>query len=489
MSFAKIRSVTRTWSFRLTAWSALLVVVTAVATLVALREGVRFTLLHELDSLLLEDVREIDLSISALDYPQSTELLAELDRKAQGHAQHGWFVQLLDEQGDVVWASFNAPTLSLNSSRGAELRPVSAGRHRFVEHWSTTSGRSKLGVRVGASFEAMQADLARIDRLVVLVVSAVLLFAPLGGFWLATRIRRPWANIVKTTEQLRPSKLDERLPIRNTGDELDQLSLAFNRLLDRIANYLKQKNDFLANAAHELRTPLAAIRSTIEVSLSNKRSPQEYEQLLADVLEESASLEVLVNQLLLLSETEADSLRIHGERVDFRAVVDGAVEMFRGVAEYRGIQLEANELPVLSVEGNRHHLRQVLNNLLDNALKFTPPGGRVRVVLRRDDIEGRAVLEVNDTGLGIPAGDLQCVFDRFFRCDRSRRRDSETRGTGLGLSICQAIVNAHGGKISVHSETARGTTFTVSLPLADPASDAGVVKANSLLVEELAANG
>jgi signal transduction histidine kinase len=301
MAFAALRQLSRTWRFRLMAWSALLVVVTAIVTLIGLREGVRYTLLHELDRMLIEDVREIDLSIRALDYPRSKDLLEELNRKAEGHTQHGWFVQLVQRDGRVEWASLNAPRQSLGMPRFVELQPLSLGDNRFVEHWSAAVGRSDIGVRVGASLATMHADLARIDRLVVLVVSVVLVLAPLGGLWMATRIRRPWAEIVRTTERLRPSRLDERLPIRGTGDELDQLSMAFNRLLDRIALYLGQQSDFLANAAHELRTPLAAIRSTIEVSLSGKQSPQEYEQLLTVVLEESASLEVLVNQLLLLA--------------------------------------------------------------------------------------------------------------------------------------------------------------------------------------------
>ncbi|MGE3775998.1 MAG: histidine kinase dimerization/phospho-acceptor domain-containing protein, partial [Pirellulaceae bacterium] len=344
MWFATIRSLTRTWRFRLTAWSALLVVVTALVTLIGLREGVRLTLLAELDRLLIEDVREIDLSIKELDYPRSAALFDELDRKARGHAQHGWFVQLIQRDGKVVWSSPNAPTGPLEKPHLTELLPFSLGTHRFVEHWPAHSGTDGTGLRVGASLESLQADLARIDRLVVMVAALVLIAAPLGGYWLATRVRKPWAEMVKTTERLRPSRLDERLPVRHTGDELDQLSLAFNRLLDRIARYLEQKNDFLANAAHELRTPLAAIRSTIEVTLSGKRSLQEYEQLLSEVLEESAALELLVNQLLLLAETETDWLRIHGDRVPFDEIVAGALEMFRGVAEFRNIQLDSPPL-------------------------------------------------------------------------------------------------------------------------------------------------
>jgi heavy metal sensor kinase len=318
---------------------------------------------------------------------------------------------------------------------------------------------------VGASLEFLQADMARIDRLVASAAGAVLLVAPLCGYWLAGRAIRPLAQIIRTTERLRPAKLDERLPLRGTGDELDQLSHTVNRLLDRIGLYLEEKRDFLANAAHELRTPLAAIRSSVEVALSSDRSLEEYGELLNELIDECAALEVLVNQLLLLAETDADRLRVHADRVALNDVVEKSVEMFQGAAEYRGITLIAGPLPEATVEGNRHHLRQVLNNLLDNAIKFTNGGGQICVQLQRNATIQQVVLRVADTGTGISDADLPHVFERFFRGDRSRQREGATRGTGLGLSICQAVVQSHGGQITLESTAGKGTTVTVSLPL------------------------
>ncbi len=187
------------------------------------------------------------------------------------------------------------------------------------------------------------------------------------GYWLAGRATRPLNQMIVTMSKLRPSKLDERLDIRGTDDELDRLSLTFNRLLDRIGSYLKERRDSLANAAHELRTPLAAIRSSIEVALASGRTVEEYEELLGEVIEEASSLELLVNQLLLLSETEAERLRVHKEYVRLDELIDRAIDMFGGVAEYREIQLVCPALPRVAVNGNCQHLRQVVYNLIDNS--------------------------------------------------------------------------------------------------------------------------
>jgi signal transduction histidine kinase len=271
------------------------------------------------------------------------------------------------------------------------------------------------------------------------------------------------ADIIATMGRLRPSRLNERLTVRGTGDELDQLSIKFNQLLDRIANYLQEHRDFLANSAHELRTPLAAIRSSIEVALAGSRTNQEYRELLLDIIDESACLELLVNQLLLLSETETERLKLDKQRVRFDELVEKAMDMFGGVAEYRDVELVCPALPAAVVEGNQQHLRQVVYNLLDNALKFTPAKGRVRVELRVEADRKVIVFTVSDTGPGIPPEELPRVFDRFFRGNRLRL-PGEKRGTGLGLSICQAIVHSHEGTIEMRSKVDRGTTVTVTLP-------------------------
>jgi signal transduction histidine kinase len=320
-------------------------------------------------------------------------------------------------------------------------------------------------VRVGATLRFIQDDLARIDRLVVLAAGAVLITAPPCGYWLAARATRPVSEIILLANRLRPSHLDERLIIRGTGDELDQLAVTINKLLDRIAAYLDTKRDFLANAAHELRTPLAAIRSSVEVAMDGDRSTAEYEELLVDVIDECTSLETLVNQLLLLVETEAELPAAKFEQIALHELAEKAIDMFTGVAEVRGISLASEPLETVRVMGNRQHLRQLINNLIDNAVKYTPPNGEILVSLTRDSERRTGRLAVKNSGPGITEEEQRLIFERFYRAASSRTCGSRSSGTGLGLSICQSIVHNHGGSIDCVSDPSRGTVFTVHLPL------------------------
>jgi signal transduction histidine kinase len=462
MRFERIEGATRTLRFRLMIWNAFVVIVTGLVTLVGLREGVRYTLIRELDELLTEDVKEIELSLADNQSARSPELREQLDRKAQGHSQHRWFAQLSNPAGETLYSSANAPSAEILAHTTTKSGPMTSAHWRVMTR--TVSSRPPLIVRVGASLQFIQADVQRIDRLVAVAGGVILLLAPASGYWLAGRATRPLAEIINTMDELHPSNLEERLPIRGTGDELDRLSLTFNGLLDRIGIYLQDKRDFLANAAHELRTPITAIRSSVEVTLASDRTAAEYEEQLRDVLEESASLGSLVNQLLLLSESGVESLKVHHDQVRFDELLEKALDMFSGLAESRGVQLNCSEtLPVI-IQGNSQHLRQVLYNLIDNAIKFTPAGGKITAELRMDETRQNAVFCMRDTGCGISPTDLTNVFDRFFRGDRAHRRDLQTRGTGLGLSICQAIVEAHGGKIRIESTLGVGTSVIVTLP-------------------------
>jgi len=273
------------------------------------------------------------------------------------------------------------------------------------------------------------------------------------------------ADVTSIASTLAPQKLDQRLPNRNTGDELDVLSQTINRLLDRIAAHLQQRHDLLANSAHELRSPLAAIRSSVEVALNERRSAAEHEELLLDIMGQCEGLEALVNQLLLLAETEAAESRERSEQVSWSDVVKSSVEIFSAAAEVADVHLSAQVQPGVHIDGNRQYLRQVINNLLDNAIKYTPAGGSVLVQLKANGMH-ESELRVEDTGVGIAAEDLPRVFERFYRGDKARRREHGARGTGLGLSICQSVIEAHGGKISIQSRPNGGTAVMVVLPSA-----------------------
>ena len=469
-----------TLRFRLTLWNTLVVAITIVVTMVAVREGLRIALLHETDQLLQEDTIELGMAVKEF-YPDLAQIHDEMNRKALGHEYRELFVQVLDPTGNSVWSSVHTPKHNLPQiPTEANTAPRTVAGFRMVQRQLHHAGQPQYTIRVGCSLAHLEEDVNKLTRLMLGVASVLLVVAPLGGYWLAGRATKPLGDIIRTAAALRPTRMDERLPIRHTGDELDQLSLTINRLLDRIGEYLDRNREFIANAAHELRSPLAAIRSAVEVALNADRSTTEYKELLYDIVDECGHLGALVNQLLILAESDSAAAAVDSEPVRLDQVVEKALDMFQGAAEERSLRLRASYLAPISVRGDATRLRQVVNNLIDNGIKFTEPGGAVTVYLYLDADPKLVLLRVSDTGVGIPPQDLPFVFERFYRVDKSRHRELQTRGNGLGLSICQAIVTAHGGRIEAESRPGQGTTFKVYLPayveapVADSASAAAV---------------
>lgn len=470
MRFEHLESVFHSLRFRLSVWNTAAVLLIVVATLLGVREALRFTLIAENDHVLVDDANEVALAVERF-YPDRDEIFNEMERKAQAHLDRELFVQLIDADGKVVWFSGTPPDLT---GIPANAKLFTSDGFRVATRHVVREGLPAYTVRVGASLDMIETDVAKLSRLMMAAGVMILFVAPLSGYFLAGRATRPLARIITTAARLRPSHMEERLPIRGSGDELDKLSLTINRFLDLLRDYLERNREFVANAAHELRSPLAALQSSVEVILAADRTVEQYQETLCEIADECGQLSVLVNQLLLLAETDVQRPTVTRRPVAFSRVVERSLEMFRGVAEERRIELVAYLADSVTAAGDADRLRQVVNNLIDNALKFTPSGGRLVVSLRIDDEEGQLALTVSDTGAGISPEDMPHVFDRFYRGDKSRHREDLGSGNGLGLSICKSIVSAHGGTIDVESTLGRGTTFTVRLPLAPTDEQIGV---------------
>ena len=462
MRFGRLSGSFRSLRFRLTAWNTAVVLLTVVGALVGVRQGLRHTLQGDMDEQLREDAEELAQAVLQ-SYPEWEPVFQQIDRKAAVHRHLDLFVQLFDEHETLIRETKEVPAVRAFPRRSGEMLATAEG-YRVYRNRFGGGGIPHFSIRIGASLAGIDKDVAVVTDLMTIAGAAVLVLAPLGGFWLAGRATHPLEGIIHTAARLRPSHMDERLPIRGTGDQLDQLSITINHFLDQIADYLDQNRAFVADAAHELRSPLAAIQSSADVALNVSRSPQEYQELLCEIVDECGRLGTLVNQLLLLAEHDSEEKRTVYDPVRLDQIVTTSLEMFRGVAEERSVELAADADSEIVVLGDAGRLRQVVNNLIDNGLKFTPQGGRLSVSLRQDAERAEAVLLVSDTGIGISSEDLPHVFERFYRGDKSRHRNAGVNGSGLGLSICQSIVTAHGGTIHVESAPGRGTTFEVRLP-------------------------
>jgi len=453
---------------RLTLWNTALVLLMTVSSLLTARFVARATLYDDADAELRAGAEEVVLALGDL-YPDIDAVVAQIRRLARSHEQRGWFVHFLTEDGRTVWKSDHCP------NEVAQFKPtnldkpeniVQLGPYRYVRLRIAEPGHPTYHVRVGTYTTGLDEKLTSLVRQLSLAGGFLLLLTPLIGWWLARRATRPVAEILHTADQLRPTRLGDRLPARGTRDELDRLSSTINRLLDQVAGHVDRQRQFVADAAHELRSPLAAMQSALEVATSRDRTADSYRKTIDDALQECRHLARLTNDLLLLAEGESDASATNLGEVDVAAIVRQASEMFAGVAEEHGIRLEARADGAIRVRGDARQLQQLCSNLLDNAVRFTPSGGRVSIGLAADRGTGRALLTVEDSGCGIDAELLPRVFDRFFQADAARDRSDPNRGGGLGLAICKAIVERHGGTIGVESRRNAGTTFSVRLPLA-----------------------
>ncbi|MFO0904478.1 MAG: ATP-binding protein [Pirellulales bacterium] len=467
MHFEWVKSAARSFRVRMVLWNAAAVATVGFATAIGLRFAIQAALMSEMDTVLHRDAEEIRLDLLQKFPGAEQSLFDDLTRKAQAHELHGWYVRLIDGDGRQLWASPHAPPQTPMVPGRNGLAIVNKGNYRVAEfvHRPASAATKELTVRVGSSLAPMQREMSRIDRYAILMSALVCVLSPVAGVWLAGTVIRPLDELLRRAELIGPNRLSERLNVRGVGDELDQLSITINRLLDRLAEYMRRRQDFLTNAAHELRTPLAAIRNTLEVALDRHRTVEQYEETLVRLTEECGALEMLVNQLLLLAEAENSPGKATRESLDWANVVRSATSMFEAAAEFKGVMLQAELTQGLLVRANRQHLRQVVNNLIDNAIKYTQHGGAVQVALRRREAEGMAELEVSDTGVGIREEDVSRVFERFFRGDKARQKEAGVGGTGLGLSICETLVASMGGTIHLESQLGRGTTVRVRLPV------------------------
>ncbi len=461
-----------TLRIRLVAWITVVVFVMVAVTNFMVRtfelEGLR----SGYDAFLRESVDDVHASFVAHETDPPDVLFAELKEKIKQYEYRNWFLTIVNAEGESTWSSPNSPRIEFLRFEGETRGPFDTKRHRIFTRRYRNSAGEEYYIRCGFPQLVLQEDIDLINRNVLIVGICILLAAPAGGYVIAWRATRPISNIIQTTAELQPSNFHERLPIRGTGDELDQLSLTINGMLDRIASYIHQNRDFIANAAHELRSPLAAIRTSVEVALHRDRTQEEYDTLLTDVMEEVTRLSGLVNRLLLLAEGDAGRTAAAGNVTHLDRVVRESLDMFDGVAEINSILLHIGHIEPAVVPGEETYLRQVVRNLIDNAIKYNRPGGEVVVYLRIDKDRKLAKLSISDSGIGMDAESLNRIFERFYRVDHSRSRDHGRGGYGLGLSICQTIIKSLGGEVTVESVLGEGTTFTVTLPLANPQAPA-----------------
>ena len=323
------------------------------------------------------------------------------------------------------------------------------------------SGRLINVVRVGMSRKGFYSAMYRFLLIVLVLLPVALLFAGGGGWILARRALKPVDRMTETARKIGAGQLNERLEPAGTHDELDRLAETLNDMLSRLDDAFAEMRQFTADASHELQTPLTILRGEIEVALRSQRSPEEYGTILKSALEEIERISRIVEGLLLLARADAGVLRMDSQPVDLVRLVEEVLDQTTLLARKRSINLVMGNTEPLEAAGDFVHLRRLFLNLVDNGIKYTPPGGTVKVSIERKG--ETAILSVQDTGIGIPPEEQEKVFQRFFRSQEAR--SAGQGGSGLGLSIAKSIAEAHGGKLELESIPGEGSVFRVSLPL------------------------
>ena len=345
--------------------------------------------------------------------------------------------------------------------RGSEVLVVSMPEGWNPDLLETASLQLPNGavVQVGKSTEARRDLLSRF-RTALALVTLFIVGIGLAGGWLVTQAAlEPIRRLTSAVRRIvLTGRTDQRVQVQEPRDAIHELTTLFNAMLDRIEGLVSGMRGALDNVSHDLRTPLTRLRGSAELALRGPADAERYREALADCIEESDRVLVMLNTLMDISEAESGAMPLVRETLPLGDVLERAVDLYRDVAEAKGVGLTVQADPDAIVSGDRVRLEQVAANLVDNAVKYTSRGGRVAgSVRRRGD---RVELAVEDTGAGIPADELPRIWQRLFRGDRSRTE----RGLGLGLSLVKAIVEAHGGTVAVASEPGRGSTFTISLP-------------------------
>jgi heavy metal sensor kinase len=450
---------------RLTAWYFVVfaVVLSAfgVSAYVEMRHSIRQTVDEEL-KIRAEGVRQL---IAQVVRPGGEEDLEEELRDHTELRAGGALLQVSDAQGNWLYRSTAMRDYAVPRPANPPAKPVDfLGNPVPLRVWSRRVEEGGQSYLIQSAFEMddFYEALDRFELLLVISIPTLLLFAAAGGYWISARALAPVDQIARTAQTISAQNLSSRLAVPNSDDELQRLSETLNGMFERLDAAFKRITQFTADASHELRTPIAVMRTRAELSLRKARSAGEYREVIAEVLAELEKTSGLIEQLMFLARADSGGQTPHFTATNVADVLREACHQGSALAEARQIAFHS-QIPdnAVWIQGDATMLRRLFLILIDNAVKYTPANGQIEVSLRQDG--GHAVAEVRDTGIGIAEADLPNVFERFYRADKARTRESG--GVGLGLSIGRWIAEVHSGTIEVRSSLGHGSSFQVRLPL------------------------
>ncbi|MEO5954073.1 MAG: ATP-binding protein [Nitrospiraceae bacterium] len=461
-----MRKIYRSLTFRLTLWYAVIFAVSLMSMLLVVYLMLAQRMDTRIDELLLSDALEFK-HLYRLYGMENME--AEFVREAEVAGTDQVFFRLLSRDGSQLRASDlhawkEVPVtqsildhLAPDQPAFETMRVPGQPHHVRVVYFIAAEDQNVL--QVGYLRRDDERFLEEYRHISAAVILAGLFLAASLGWFMARRALGGVEHVTETAMQIGTGDFARRVTVSNRGDEVDHLAVTFNMMLDKIQSLIVELKQVTSDIAHDLRSPITRIRGMAETTLLGDTTMQAYQEMAGLVVEESDRLGAIINSLLEIAEADAGVAQLTKSDFDMTGMVQDAVELFRPVAEDRGIafHLSAPSNPLIFI-GDKGRLQRVVANLVDNAIKYTGPGGRVLVSV--EDERSHIKISVADDGIGIKEHDLLRIFDRFYRADRSR----STCGNGLGLSLAQAFVKAHRGHIEVESAPDKGSTFRIVLP-------------------------
>jgi signal transduction histidine kinase len=384
-------------------------------------------------------------------------------------ARDVFFVRVVGPFNNVLFVSIP------ERFQGVDLNQLKSISPTEKDFWLSIKDRTRKGswtiglaplpggftLQVGKSSVQSQELLSYFRTVFIIFVVPILLLGIIGGGILTFRAIRPIRSLIQTVRDiLETGKMSKRVPVRGGRGEMDELVGLFNQMLDRNDSLIRAMRNSLDNVAHDLRTPMTRLRGMAELALQGSNNPDACYEALGDCMEESERVLTMLNTLMDVAEAETGVMRLDMARVSVREVVRAVADLYEILADEKNISMDVNLPHELFINADRTRFQQVIANLVDNAVKYS--GDRGRVLLSACEKEGDVLISVSDEGMGIPSEEIGRIWDRLYRGDRSRSR----RGLGLGLSFVKAIVQAHDGEVVVESQSNKGSTFTIRLPVA-----------------------
>jgi signal transduction histidine kinase len=459
----------RTLAFRLTLWYAGIFTLISCLTFFSLYLLIESMLQKRVDRSLIQRVDEL-LSRSEVYDIRVIQQLVTVQAQAAGERKS--FIRLLYPTGVVFSSSNMAYWRSISVDRLAVQELFFGADYVFRDIYLPERKESvrviygatsdKIVLQIGQSVAADHRILEAFRRHFMGIMPLLILIAAGFGWFMAKRATSGLAAVIGTARRISKDDLEDRVPVRGLGDEIDQLAYTFNQMLDRIRTLVHGMREMSDNIAHDLKSPITHIRGIAEITLTNAQTPSEYEQMAAEAIGACDRLLDMINTMLAISESEAGVGRLNYEAVDLNQMIKEACELFTPLCEDKKIKLTWTIPADLALYADKRKIQRILANLIDNAIKYTGIYGKVSIAAENPHQNSPHItIRISDTGIGISEKDRPFIFDRFFRCDQSR---SEA-GTGLGLSLARAFARAHGGDIVVESSNEKGSVFKLTLPI------------------------